>query len=310
MSSLFHKIKQKYLDARILLSYGQLNPDWVALPPYGHLVSINPRDNRARKNLLADTIRGKYRQNRDFWERACRMLSPDWAIDVGVNFGECLFLPRYSAHTNVLGIEANPELMKYLMASREKHPQAGQIDIQFGVAANESGKEVEFFINERWSGSSTVAIPTDCIGTSPYRAVRVPTLCIDELIEKKKPITDVTMVFKIDVEGYESHVMSGMSQVLAACKSALGFIEFDPTLLARAGIDAVQYFAALQNQFEVWMFTSPREIVLTDRFTLTQSTLNTGRKRMHTDLVLRHCVPDTLFKNLVSPWIQQTKASA
>lgn len=310
MSPFFNKIKQAYLDARILLSYGQLNPDWVSLPPHGHMVSINPRDNRARKNLLADTIRGKYRQNRDFWERACRMLSPDWALDVGVNFGECLFLPCYAEHTNVLGIEANPELARFLRASCEKHPQSGQIDMQFGVATNESGKEVEFFINELWSGSSTVALPTDHNGTNPYRAVRMPTLCIDELIEQKKPITDGTVVFKIDVEGYESHVLAGMTQTLSTSRWALGFIEFDPIHLKNAGVDAGEFFNELQQQFEVWMFTSPRRIVSTHNIEFKELARRSGHKNLHTDLILSGGVPQGLLQQVLGPWLQRSTRAA
>jgi hypothetical protein len=61
--------------------------------------------------------RGKDLRDRDFWDRGGCVVVPDWAMDVGVKYGECLVL-RYADHTRVLGIEANPGLQLLLEESQ------------------------------------------------------------------------------------------------------------------------------------------------------------------------------------------------
>lgn len=49
----------------------------------------------------------------NFWINAINEYSPDLLIDVGVNYGECIFSTNYPKHTQIYGIEANRDLLKY-----------------------------------------------------------------------------------------------------------------------------------------------------------------------------------------------------
>ncbi len=309
MRHVFDPLKQLYLDARILWHFKELHPDRVALPPYGHRVFVDPRDRRARKMLLADTIRGKYRRNRDFWLRAVERFAPDLALDVGVNFGEVLFLPRYGERTRIIGVEANPILHQYLEQSRAAHPSAARIELYQAIAAGQSGPAIPFHIDEDWSGGSTAAEGATARRGDHLRTEMVATVSIDDLVSRQGTAEDQKLLFKIDVEGYEPMVFSGMEETLRSASSALGFIEFDVALLLEAGVDAAKFWGELQEQFDLWMFTGPRGAVRVEGASLAKAATQFGRKNLHTDLVLARNVPDGVMASLMEPWVVQRRAA-
>ncbi len=61
-------------------------PEWVNLPPHGYPVRIDPSDIRALHMMAWRAVRRTDCRNRDFWELTYRLLAPDWAVDVGVNY--------------------------------------------------------------------------------------------------------------------------------------------------------------------------------------------------------------------------------
>lgn len=309
MRHVFDPLKQLYLDARILWHFRELNPASVTLPPYGHRVFVDPRDRRARKMLLADTIRGKYRRNRDFWLRATERFAPDLAIDVGVNFGEVLFLPQYGQRTRIIGVEANPILHNYLEQSRQHHPGGDRIELYQAIAAGESGPAIPFHVDQDWSGGSTAAAGVTARRGEHLRTEMVATVSIDDLVARQESISGQRVLFKIDVEGYEPLVFSGMGQTLRTAASVLGFIEFDVALLIEAGVDASEFWDQLQGQFEVWMFTGPRGAMRVNRENLQQAAAHFGRKNLHTDLVLARHVSRDVMASLMEPWTTQRRAA-
>ncbi len=297
-------ISRLYLRARVLLNAGRFTPEWVNMPPHGHRVRIDPTDMRALRFMALQTMRGRYFRNRDYWERACRLLAPDWAIDVGVNYGECLFLPRYADHTRVLGIEANPGLRRFLEDSLAVHPCSPQIRLLFAAAAAESGSEISFFVDELWSGRSTMAKKESPGQQRARREIKVETVCIDDVLACNDASRNTKIVFKIDVEGYERHVLSGMWRTIDTSSIAMGLIEFDPQMLANADVDAEEFAEELHARFDVWYFSGQKSIVHSNRRNLYEAMRTApSRKGFHTDLLLCRNIPDDELQQILSPWL-------
>ena len=109
--------------------YGTLRPHKVKINECSNWIYIDPYDRRAIKKFIQDPIRKRISQPLMFWRDFLAKLQPSLAIDVGVNYGECLFGARYPASTSVFGFEANPKINVLLQKSRIDHPDASRIKI-------------------------------------------------------------------------------------------------------------------------------------------------------------------------------------
>ncbi|MEZ6056752.1 MAG: FkbM family methyltransferase [Planctomycetaceae bacterium] len=285
--SILNWLKQRYFDARILLRYGTLYPEVVDLPGGEHMVCVDPRDPRARKLVVTNPLRGRFPRNQQFWRFACESLAPQTAIDIGANFGECLYTAYYPPQTLVLGVEANPQLLGYLEESRRLHPDGDRIHLRQVLAGEETGPAADFFIHTTWSGGST-ATAAIAEGDQRFQKVSVPVETVDNLIRQTQPLPldRQQIVFKIDVEGFEGHVLRGMTRTLSHCRAALGMMEFDTRMLTAAGEKIEDFWACLEQLFTIYVFTSDSEARPAPRgnFAVVQEWLS-GMKQ-HTDLVL------------------------
>ncbi len=274
-------LKRRYLDLRILLRYRTLYPRFVLLADGEHEVSVNPRDPRARKKLIADSIRRKKRHNQIFWRAAVQDIEPDVALDIGVNFGECLFQASYSESTRAIGIDGNPDLLPFLTESRDRHAQSQQIEVHNAMVDESSREPATFYVSTQASGRSSavkgVLVDRDC----ECRETTVPVTSIDAIVGSAAK----RVVFKIDVEGYEGHVLRGMQKTLDTCEIAVGFIEFDTRMLSSAGEDLAALWRFLQDRFSVHMFVGKTLVPMMDCDWKTASEL-CEQEGSHTDLLL------------------------
>ena len=125
--SIEKSIKAGILSGLAVLRWGTPRPTRVRPRGGASKICINPDDAMARKKLVHDTLRNKMRFHRTFWKQMCETTGCDLALDVGVNYGECLFTPTYQTSTTVIGYEANPQIDPYLEESKTLHPQGNQI---------------------------------------------------------------------------------------------------------------------------------------------------------------------------------------
>lgn len=276
--------KSLMLAPATLARYGTLKPDRVRLHGCSNWIHIDPNDRRAIKKFVHDPIRRRSSPPLVFWRDFLFKLKPDIAIDVGVNYGECLFGARYGDHTRVFGFEANPRLAPYLRASRSDHPDAPGISIIEGLVSDAIAEAVPFYADPTWSGTGS-AVQSLNDGANVVTS-EIPARMIDSVIPRELA-QGATLLFKMDIEGYESRAFGGFRETLDVVKLAVGLIEYDTTYIREAGADPEVYFSALSERFDVHRLDGgqPGRLVKVRAF----GDLPISRaedRRVHTDLLL------------------------
>lgn len=270
------------IDVGILLKYKTLNikklPDKITLPCSNSLY-VNPEENRGRALLISNGI--TQRRLTNFWTKSVHQLKPDLVIDIGVNYGECIFSAIYPTHTTIYGIEANRHLLKYINQSKDEHPNKAQISIIHAVASDTDGEEKIFHIDQHWSGTSSAAyVPSHKM----TEKVSLKTVKIDALVSNGRTFEKV--LFKVDVEGYEAFVLKGMTNLFQNSGAIAGFIEFDTEYMEKLGIDVDDFLNFLKTYFFVYVFKEDDQLVNATHLSFIELLNLFGTKYIHTDLIL------------------------
>lgn len=268
------------IDLGILLKYKTLNnskiPNEIILPS-SNKIYVNSEENRGRALLISSGMTQKRLTN--FWSKAVNEYSPDVVIDVGVNYGECIFSTNYPAHTQIYGIEANRDLLKYIHLSRDVHQNKAQMKI-FNVFAADKEEDKTFYVDKHWSGTSSAAYRP---AHDMIEQTTVSSVTIDSIIEED--VTNKNILFKVDVEGYEAFVLKGMSELIQNSASALGFIEFNSEYMEKSGVKIHNFLRFLQQHFSVYIYMK-NELVNGSQLTLSDLHRLFRSNYVHTDMIL------------------------
>lgn len=276
--------KSLMLAPATLARYGTLMPNRVRLHGCSNWIHIDPNDRRAIKKFVHDPIRRRISPPLVFWRDFLVEIKPEIAIDVGVNYGECLFGARYEARTRVFGFEANPRLAPYLHQSRSDHPDAERISIIEGLVSDSIAEAVPFYADPSWSGTGSAVQSLNGgqnVVTSEIQARTIDSVVPRELAE------GATLLFKMDIEGYESRAFGGFRETLDVVKLAVGLIEYDTTYIREAGVDPEDYFSALCERFDVHRLVDGQPGRLLKVRTFRDLPVSRAEdRRVHTDLLL------------------------
>ncbi|TVR65270.1 MAG: FkbM family methyltransferase [Gemmatimonadales bacterium] len=233
--SVEHAIRAVKMHVLLRRRYGTLRPEWVPYPDFEASLSIDPHDQRALHKIALDFARRRTARHIRFWRDFTVHLEPAVCLDVGANYGECLFSLRYPPATRVLGVEANPRILPHLERSRDAHPDTSLIHLHHAIAGDDDRELASLWLEPRWSGRTRAFAGHEDGGER--ERVEVPATRIDTLVgglTGPGPL-DGPLVFKIDVEGFESFVLRGMARTVAAAPLAVGYVEVDRELMEAAG---------------------------------------------------------------------------
>lgn len=275
-------LREITLAPRLHARYGTRFPEQVVLPESGIALSINPRERRARKQILFDSLRGRVHRNARFWREALAVLQPDFCIDVGANYGECGLGVRYPQGVDVLVAEANPTLIDYLEKSRAAHPNLEQIEIVHTLVGDADAPPRPFYLNEVSSGRSTAVAEVARDGTFGA-AIEVPVRALDSLLAERGRSPE-QLLFKIDVEGFEPAVLAGMQGTLAKAASALGYVELDTHFIAQAGF-TLAYYDSLLAGLAIYVVEQGKSMRMR-RVASLERLAGASAATLHTDIVL------------------------
>ncbi len=277
-------VKAILLAPLTLIRYGTLRPNRVKLRDCDNWIYINPKDRRAIKKFVRDPIRKRISPPLCFWRDFLAKLEPGVAIDIGVNYGECIFGTRYPINTKVFGFEANPSIAPLLQKSRIAHHDAERITIIEGLVSDTNAEDVEFYADPTWSGTGS-AISSLNVSNNIVTS-HIPSRRIDSVIPRNQ-VDNASLLFKMDIEGYESIAFEGFWETIDAAKLVIGFVEFDTTYIREAGSSPEEYFSKLADRFDIYYLSSSYTKTLVPVLSLDELPVSRASdKRVHTDLLL------------------------
>lgn len=248
------QLKRLFLAPLILATHGSLRPRSIKLPESTHCVDLNPDDDRAYKKLVMDSARGRISTPMRFWRDHVRALAPALCLDIGANYGECFAFGDYP-DSLCIAVEANPILLPYLERTRAGHPDAERIRIESCLVGDEDGVESTLYYSPVWTGGGSAVKSGDHV-----ESVKVMSCTLDAIVAAHPDWRDRPLVLKMDVEGYEGHALAGFGDLFRRDK-AVGILEFDTDMLARAGSDPEALFGRLAERFSIYLSFSRKRVL-------------------------------------------------
>lgn len=212
----------------------------IALPG-GNIMYVNRNDSRGKK--LVQKSGNANPPSLAAWQALARERDWDFVIDVGANYGEMLLNlepPRNT--TTVIAIEPNIYVAACLLASlsRSRLPYL----LVAGGASDESAL-IEVGHNRRSSGLVSTSKQTIQVAQVAERLL-CWSFTIDELVSSLalKPLHDLSVLMKIDVEGNEQSVLDGASEVLQNCSKVAVMVEVIHSAVEVPGYETSDYVYA------------------------------------------------------------------
>lgn len=166
------------------------------------------------------------------------------AFDIGANVGcySILFGQWVGAEGKVFAFEPSPATFSGL----ERHialNQLGGVVRPIHAAVSDESDTAEFLVLDN-QGMSRLAVGVE--GDTSPRAVRVPTVSVDEFCAREGVTPDL---MKIDVEGFELAVLRGARETIRRAGARLAlFVEMHPTTWAEIGTSKEEMTGELEAQ--------------------------------------------------------------
>lgn len=162
-------------------------------------------------------------------------------VDVGANAGyfSCLWTSQ-CRDNRCIALEPSPRNFELLTSNIEQSKLLSQVEIRNICASNRSGiLEFDLGPTEQtgWGRLATEKVK------NKGRSVQVPVATLDELIPRNESIS----VLKIDVEGTETWVLEGATDLLKSRRIHRIFFEHDPVLMEQYGIDKTSAISMLKH---------------------------------------------------------------
>lgn len=163
-------------------------------------------------------------------------------VDVGANIGyyTLLFSKLTGESGRVYAFEPEPQNFALLQQNLARN---GRTNVQvFNLAASDQGGESFLYLSTENHGDHQAYL-SDC----ERQKVRITMTPLDDCV------TGPIDLVKMDVQGFEAHVLDGMRSIIATSPRLTIFTEFWPEGLRRAGSDAAEFLASLRAcDFEIF----------------------------------------------------------
>lgn len=202
---------------------------------HGCTVALNPHDPVVSGALTL----GKYENaETEFFRFACR---PGMTfLDVGANVGyyTALAMRTLGSGGTIIAMEPDPESFSYL---RKTVALNGNVKVTCVPKAASTGSgNATLFISRDNRGDNRLYANELCTGS-----LVVKTVAVDDLLAELG-IQSVNLV-KIDVQGFEGHVLRGMEATLARSSPLIVMMEFWPHGLRSSGFEPSEIFALCER---------------------------------------------------------------
>lgn len=219
---------------------------------YGQMIALDSRDLRAHLLSLRKDGKGLQPELINFVKDYVGNMSNTVFFDVGANYGEWTLALRDTVRAAV-AVEPHPHLAQLL---RENFSGLKKVEVHEVALSNADG-EAEFHYREGYSGGSSLH-EQYLSGLNPrvWRGIgRMATTTVETretghfLAEMFAPyaVETASVVIKLDIEGAEGLVLSGVHRFLSGLKNWVLVSEFNPTAIEAIGEDPADTWASLKN---------------------------------------------------------------
>lgn len=207
--------------ARRMCQTARLSEDQLICRVLGkYIMYVDPRDQAITPHLALN----------GFWESwitlaIARIVRPGWrCIDIGANVGyfTLLMADAVGANGQVLALEPNPAMARWLALNVYVNGFGRLVEIQRVAAADSDGSKVDLTVDVTDPGLASICPNTGRKGET----VPVLTATIDGLTQAW-PVVDL---IKIDAEGSEPAIWRGMQRTLVRNPRIVVLMEFAPSL--------------------------------------------------------------------------------
>ncbi|MCM2563950.1 FkbM family methyltransferase [Lutimaribacter sp. EGI FJ00015] len=280
---------------KIKASYNRPDPEIAYICSGLRRISVDPSDRRVRKILLTRGVRGRSREQHFFF-RMMDEFDIDLFLDIGANYGECAMSAPLYCSTKIVGYEANSKLIPFLQKSSLYNDDIKNLEWRNLAVGNTPGENLSFFIDEDWSGKSSV------VRSSESELTKVKVLCtsIDHEMENLGGGNE-SLLIKLDIEGYEPAALDGAKQTLQGSKNIVILMEFDSEYIEAGGQNSEMFFNELKENFNVFELKNNADIITADSYHHLNR-IHRGKK-VHTDLVLTRNLTPSFYGKFVNSFV-------
>jgi FkbM family methyltransferase len=163
-------------------------------------------------------------------------------IDIGANYGFISLLARRAFPAmRVLSIEADPRIAPLIEGNFALNGLTPPEVINV-IAGAECRDSVPFSLNPRSSLDNRVSMPS-------WEQCPIPMRTIDSILSER--VVEGSCFFKVDTQGYEMQVLTGMEQHLERYSDWLIKMEFAPNWLSSQGTDPLELLRYLAQRYQI-----------------------------------------------------------
>jgi len=164
-------------------------------------------------------------------------------VDVGANVGyyTLLFSKLVGPDGTVYAFEPHPEIYQLLKHNTKRRKN---IIILQKAVSNVNG-EVEFYSSKHTTGSHGLYVPQEFV----IGSTKVASVSLDSFLNGRR-----CDLIKIDVEGAEPLVISGMRNFITNTEKLIAIIEYNPSALQLAGHMSNEFLNSLHQLFDAIYF--------------------------------------------------------
>ncbi len=192
-------------------------------------LDISPNSpNKLERTLAIEGIRepGATQTYQNVLDNLRNRYSSIHVFDIGANVGYFALMAAELLDENgqVYAIEAEPENAQRLRSNIDLNGYRNIIVHQIAAGAERTQLELSLRSSSNVHRMTEVLEDSDSVGS-----VDVEVYPIDHLISEYDIPSDELIIIRMDVEGYESHVLAGMSDLLASDRPVYLFAEIHPS---------------------------------------------------------------------------------
>ncbi|MGB0124607.1 MAG: FkbM family methyltransferase [Silvibacterium sp.] len=161
-------------------------------------------------------------------------------LDIGANTGyySAWAISLMRGDGRIISLEPDPEAIGFLTSTRDANNCSFMTVVP--VAASNHDGVAQLHTNKENRGGNRLYANDLCSG-----AVTVQCKTVDSVLQSLS--ADTVDLIKIDVQGFEGHVLAGMMDTLKRSLNITLLMEFWPWGLAKAGSDALEVLQTLED---------------------------------------------------------------